>query len=81
MIKKLDHVGIIVADLDASDTAVPSERVAAQRCPACRSYVTEKPRRGNIVLQCSADKQDDVGALAAPPEGAGPEEEHELVTP
>ncbi len=41
------------------------DRVVPQPCPVCGAYVVAKTRRGGVtVLECSADKQHDVAALA-----------------
>ena len=42
------------------------DAVVPERCPVCGSHVTAKVRRGgNQQLQCAADRQHDVSALAA----------------
>ena len=41
------------------------DRVIAEPCPVCGSYVTAKTRRGGVVLfECAADKTHDVSSLA-----------------
>ncbi|HEV3154686.1 MAG TPA: type I DNA topoisomerase [Candidatus Baltobacteraceae bacterium] len=41
------------------------DRVVPQPCPVCGSYVVAKTRRGgNTILECSANKEHDVSALA-----------------
>ncbi len=41
------------------------DRVIAQACPVCGSYVTAKARRGgNVRYECAADREHDVSALA-----------------
>ncbi len=50
------------------------DRVVAQPCPVCGSYVVAKTRRGGItVLECSADKEHDVSSIASPAAEAEPE--------
>jgi DNA topoisomerase-1 len=47
------------------------DRVIAEPCPVCGSYVTAKARRGgNVLLECAADKEHDVSALGAKQEAA-----------
>ncbi|MDQ2991509.1 MAG: type I DNA topoisomerase [Candidatus Eremiobacteraeota bacterium] len=42
------------------------DRVIAEPCPVCGSYVTAKARRGgNVLLECAANKEHDVSALGA----------------
>jgi len=41
------------------------DAVVPERCPACGSYVVAKMRRGTQHLECAADRQHDVSALAA----------------
>jgi DNA topoisomerase-1 len=48
------------------------DRVIPERCPTCGSYVTAKTRRGGVVLlECHADKEHDVSALAQSPTDDG----------
>jgi len=47
------------------------DRVIAEPCPVCGSYVTAKARRGgNVLLECAANKEHDVSALGAKQEQA-----------
>ena len=47
------------------------DRVIAEPCPVCGSYVTAKARRGgDVLLECAADKGHDVSALGAKREAA-----------
>jgi DNA topoisomerase-1 len=47
------------------------DRVIAEPCPVCGSYVTAKARRGgNVLLECAANKEHDVSALGAKQEAA-----------
>jgi len=47
------------------------DRVIADPCPVCGSYVTAKARRGgNVLLECAADKEHDVSSLGAKQESA-----------
>ena len=47
------------------------DRVIAEPCPVCGSYVTAKARRGgNVLLECAADKEHDVSSLGAKQEAA-----------
>lgn len=41
------------------------DAVVPERCPVCGSYVVAKMRRGTQHLECAADRQHDVSALAA----------------
>ena len=41
------------------------DAVIPQRCPVCGSHVVSKVRRGNQHLQCAANREHDVSALAA----------------
>lgn len=40
------------------------DAVVPQRCPVCGSHVIAKTRRGNVTLQCAADREHDVSAIA-----------------
>ena len=54
------------------------DRVVPQPCPVCGAYVVAKTRRGGtVVFECSADKEHDVGSIAAQ---QNPSEEPELVS-
>ncbi|HEY8321665.1 MAG TPA: type I DNA topoisomerase [Candidatus Baltobacteraceae bacterium] len=47
------------------------DRVIAEPCPVCGSYVTAKARRGgNVLLECAANKEHDVSILGAKQEQA-----------
>ena len=47
------------------------DRVIAEPCPVCGSYVTAKARRGGeVLLECAANKEHDVSALGAKREAA-----------
>jgi DNA topoisomerase-1 len=49
------------------------DRVIAEPCPTCGSYVTAKTRKGgNVHLECAADKEHDVSSLA--PKQSGEDE-------
>ena len=53
------------------------DRVVAEPCPACGSYVVAKTRRGgNVHLECAADRTHDVSAVARA-EGVADEAEAE----
>jgi DNA topoisomerase I len=41
------------------------DRVVAEPCPVCGSYVIVKTRRGTPYFQCAADREHDVSAIAA----------------
>jgi DNA topoisomerase-1 len=60
------------------------DRVVRQPCPVCGSYVVAKTRRGNVQLECAADREHDVSSLAAAHNAAGAGEdsadEHELAS-
>jgi DNA topoisomerase I len=43
------------------------DRVVAEPCPVCGSYVTAKNKRGgNVLFECAANKEHDVSSLAPP---------------
>ena len=47
------------------------DRVIAEPCPVCGSYVTAKARRGGeVLLACAADKEHDVSVLGTKREAA-----------
>ncbi len=39
------------------------DRVVAQRCPVCGSYVVAKSRGGNVRLECAASREHEVGEV------------------
>jgi DNA topoisomerase I len=41
------------------------DRVVAQRCPVCGSYVVAKSRGGNVRLECAASREHEVGEVQA----------------
>ena len=41
------------------------DMVVPERCPVCGSHVLAKTRRGNLALQCAADRTHDVSTLAS----------------
>jgi DNA topoisomerase I len=40
------------------------DRVIAEPCPTCNSYVVAKTRRGGTTFECAADKEHDTSAIA-----------------
>jgi DNA topoisomerase-1 len=50
------------------------DRVIAEPCPVCGSYVVAKTRRGQTHLECAADKEHDVSKLASAGSGDAIEE-------
>jgi DNA topoisomerase-1 len=52
------------------------DRVMPEPCPICGSYVVAKVKSKNVVLQCSADKEHEVGAA---PGGDAVEEDREAL--
>jgi DNA topoisomerase-1 len=58
------------------------DRVVAEPCPVCGSYVVAKARRGGTTLyECSADKAHDVSAVARAHGADDASSEPELVSP
>jgi DNA topoisomerase-1 len=55
------------------------DRVVPEPCPTCGSYVVAKTRRGgNVLLECAADREHDVSAVAKARGGDDAPEEREL---